>query len=160
MNAANRYFVDTNILLYVLDAKSPVKQRVCRNWMDHLWEHNEGRISWQVLHEFYANAVRKMGVPVDLVRASVQTYILWQPVETTPGLLQRAWHWMDEAQLAYWDALIVAAAERCGCQVLLSEDFSHGRRFGTVLVANPFEQPAGGHVSYSKDAKQPEDIHD
>lgn len=107
--------------------------------MDRLWELNTGRISWQVVHEFYVNAVRKLGVPSGVARGLVQTYALWQPVESTAGLVERAWYWMDKAQLAYWDALIVAAAERSSCEVLLSEDFAHGRRFEGVLVVNPFE---------------------
>lgn len=139
MDGARPWFVDTNVLLYVLDEKDRRKQRICRNSVDLLWKHNTGRISWQVLHEFYVNAVRKLGVPATVARASVQTYALWQPLEASEGLLERAWHWMDRAQLTYWDALIVAAAERCSCDVLLSEDFSHGRRFGTVVVRNPFE---------------------
>ena len=47
---------------------------------------------------------------------------------------------MDDAQLSYWDALIVAAAERCGARYLLSEDFQPGRTYGTIQVVNPFER--------------------
>lgn len=139
MNADKRHFVDTNVLLYVLDEKNPKKRAACQQWLERLWSDHTGRVSWQVLHEFYVNAVRKLGAPTTVARASVQTYTLWQPVETTAGLVERAWYWMDKAQLAYWDALIVAAAERSSCEILLSEDFAHGRRFGTVQVVNPFD---------------------
>ncbi len=47
---------------------------------------------------------------------------------------------MDEAGIAYWDALIVAAAERGGCRLLLSEDFQQGRRFGEITVVSPFRE--------------------
>jgi predicted nucleic acid-binding protein len=51
---------------------------------------------------------------------------------------------MDTAQLSYWDALILAAAQRCGARYLLSEDFQSGRHYGDVEVLNPFEHaPAG-----------------
>ena len=53
---------------------------------------------------------------------------------------QQAWNWMDSAQLPYWDALIVAAAERCGARYLLSEDFQANRRYADVEVLNPFER--------------------
>jgi predicted nucleic acid-binding protein len=33
---------------------------------------------------------------------------------------------------------IVVAAQRCGANVILSEDFSHERRFGSVQVLDPF----------------------
>lgn len=87
MSDDRRHFVDTNVLLYVLDGRNSGKQKACRNWMDRLWELNTGRISWQVVHEFYVNAVRKLGVPSGVARGLVQTYALWQPVESTAGLV-------------------------------------------------------------------------
>jgi predicted nucleic acid-binding protein len=45
---------------------------------------------------------------------------------------------MGAAQLSYWDALIVAAAERSGARYLLSEDFQADRQYGDVRVVNPF----------------------
>ena len=50
----------------------------------------------------------------------------WRPVDASMGLVREAWQWMDEAQLTYWDALILADAHRCGARYLLSEDFSGG----------------------------------
>ena len=40
--------------------------------------------------------------------------------------------------LAFYDALILAAAIEAGCETLYSEDFQHGRRFGDLMVVNPF----------------------
>jgi hypothetical protein len=31
-------------------------------------------------------------------------------------LAERAWHWSDRAGIAFWDSLILAAAELSGCQ--------------------------------------------
>jgi len=61
------------------------------------------------------------------------------PVDTTLGLVQQAWHWTDSAQLTYWDALILAAAQRAGARYLLSEDFQPNRYYGEILVLNPFD---------------------
>jgi predicted nucleic acid-binding protein len=41
-------------------------------------------------------------------------------------------------QLAWYDSLIVAAAMQGGCKILYSEDLQHGRRFGDLVVENPF----------------------
>ena len=38
-----------------------------------------------------------------------------------------------------YDALIVAAAELAGCDVLYTEDLNHGQRIGRVVVRNPFK---------------------
>jgi predicted nucleic acid-binding protein len=42
------------------------------------------------------------------------------------------------AGLSYWDAAIVAAARALGCGEILSEDMSHGRMFGGIMITNPF----------------------
>jgi predicted nucleic acid-binding protein len=138
MSVDERFFVDTNVLLYSLDPAHRGKQRAAHRWLAALWEHGNGRLSWQVLHEFYVNAVRKVSVPKSKARATVETFSLWRPVETGLGLIRRAWHWTDEAQLSYWDGLIVAAAEQAGSAWLLSEDFQIGRKFGPVTVISPF----------------------
>jgi len=60
------------------------------------------------------------------------------------SVIERGWYWMDQAQLSYWDGLILASAERLGCSLLLSEDFQTGRNFEGVRVINPFEQSPEG----------------
>lgn len=50
---------------------------------------------------------------------------------------------MDQAQITFWDATIVSAAERVGCRWLLSEDFQTGRQFAGVTVVNPFQTDPG-----------------
>jgi predicted nucleic acid-binding protein len=138
MSAGERFFVDTNVLLYSLDPIDRDKQRAAQRWLAALWEEGSGSLSWQVLHEFYANAIRKVGVPKTKARATVEAFSLWHREEPGLALIGRAWHWMDEAQLTYWDGLIVAAAEQTGSAWLLSEDFQVGRKFGTVTVISPF----------------------
>jgi predicted nucleic acid-binding protein len=41
-------------------------------------------------------------------------------------------------KISFWDALVVVATKRGGAEVLLSEDLSEGRKFGDVVVRNPF----------------------
>ena len=138
MGADERFFVDTNVLLYSHDPADRRKQRAAQVWLSVLWQQSAGSLSWQVLHEFYVNAIRKVGLSDAKARATVETLTLWRPVETGLGLIRRAWHWKGEAQVSYWDGLIVAAAEQAGCSQLLSEDFQVGRKFGTVTVVSPF----------------------
>ncbi len=138
MSDASRFFVDSNVLLYAVDPSDRTKRRNALRWLDALWESGRGSLSWQVLHEFYVSAVKKMRRPPKKAQQAVEIYANWVPVETTLGLVRRAWHWSDQAQLSYWDALIVAAAERAGCARLLTEDLQTGQRFGSVEVVNPF----------------------
>jgi predicted nucleic acid-binding protein len=39
---------------------------------------------------------------------------------------------------SFWDALILRAASKTGCAVLLTEDLQDGRVFDGVQVSNPF----------------------
>jgi len=143
MRGSERCFVDTNVLLYAVDPADPAKQRAANGWLTVLWETGLGCLSWQVLNEFYVNAVRKGRTANRKARRVVEVYATWPLVELSLGTIQRAWHWMDAAQLSYWDALIVAAAERGGCDRLLTEDLQHGQRLGALTVVNPFlVQPA------------------
>ncbi len=142
--AGDLVFVDTNVLLYTLDAADLAKQSVALRWRDALWQKQVGRLSWQVLHEFYSNATGKLRAPASVARALVEAYTEWPVIGFSLPLLERAWHWMDRAHVSYWDALILAAAERSGCRWLLSEDFTHGRKYGAVEIVNPFLTDPGG----------------
>ena len=133
-------FVDTNVLLYSFDSRQPRKREQASEWLSVLWQTGSGRLSWQVLHEFYANAIRKTGTPAREARKALTLFTQWQPAAVTLGLIDRAWYWMDEAQLSYWDSLILASAERYGCPWLLSEAFQAGRKYESLIVVNPFEQ--------------------
>ena len=135
---ADHFFVDTNVLLYSVDATDAAKHARARQWMDALWNTDSGRLSWQVLNEFYWNAVGKLKTPAVRVRENVEALALWQPVGFGLGLLHRAWYWSDRGGVAHWDSLILAAAESTGCKYLLSEDFQAGRKFGDLTVVNPF----------------------
>jgi predicted nucleic acid-binding protein len=138
MSGADPVFVDTNVVLYWLSSQDAVKNERATAWMDALWRCGAGRISWQVIHECYANAVRKLNVPAVRARTVVELLSEWQNTEAGLETIRRAWHWCDHAQLSYWDAMIVSAAERSSCLWLLSEDFEDARKFGRVTVVNPF----------------------
>jgi predicted nucleic acid-binding protein len=140
MPAGEMLFVDTNVLLYAVDPSETGKREAAIRWMDSLWARGTGRLSWQVLNEFYWNVTGKFKVSKKEARARVEALAQWEPVGLGMGMVQRAWHWNDKAGLPYWDGLILASAEATGCTYLLSEDFQAGQRFGDVTVVSPFRQ--------------------
>jgi len=131
-------FVDSNVLLYAVDEADPDKQRLARNWRAELWKSRRGRISFQVLGEFYVNAVRKQPAAREEARAEVRDLLAWIPVVTDDALLERGWQLQDRYQLSYWDALIVAAAKAASCRYLLTEDLQAGQKLDGIEVVNPF----------------------
>ena len=54
------------------------------------------------------------------------------------GSILRGLEVQERNRISFWDAMIVRAAESAGCEVLYSEDLSHGQEYGGVLVVNPF----------------------
>jgi predicted nucleic acid-binding protein len=134
-------FVDTNILIYMRDPRDPVKQRIATDWVAALAKQRTGRLSWQVLIEFYSAAThpKKLAVPAAMAQADVLAWQAWNPVLPDGELLRRAWALQTTHALSWWDAMIVAAALRARCETLLSEDLQSGQRFDNQLtVLNPF----------------------
>ena len=131
-------FVDSNVFLYAMDKADPRKQQAARNWRAELWKNRMGRISFQVLHEFYVNAVRQLpGARVE-ARAEVRDLLAWNPLTADAAVLEQGWKIQDRYKLSYWDALIVAAAQALSCGYLLTEDLQTGQNFDGVEVLNPF----------------------
>ena len=138
--SADRYFVDTNVILYTYDNSHSFKRDQAEAWLQRLWQEASGSLSWQVIQEFYWNGIRKFKVQPARIRSHVRMLTEWNPPEVTIGMIERAWFWTDEARIPFWDAMIVAAAERTRCRWLLSEDFQAGREFGSITVVSPFEK--------------------
>ena len=139
-----RVFVDTNILLYARDAGQAAKQPVALAWLSALWQLRCGRLSFQVLQEYYVNVTAKLkpGLPVAQARQDVRNLSLWNPVIVDATLLEAAWALADRYGFSWWDAQIVATARRADCAVLLSEDMHHGLDVDGTMIVNPFAKDA------------------
>ena len=131
-------FVDSNVFLYAVDDADLRKQRVARDWRAELWKSRLGRVSFQVLNEFYVNAVRLKPAATDHARSEIRDLLAWNPVTSDAALLERGWKLQDRYHLSYWDALIVAAAHVSSCGYLLTEDLQHGQKLDGIEVVNPF----------------------
>jgi predicted nucleic acid-binding protein len=133
-------FVDTNVFVYCIEEKYPTKQRAARAWRNGLWERHRGRISFQVLQEFYYQSVRKWPQHREGIRREIVDLLTWAPIAVDEHLLQRAWDIEDRYRIAFWDALIVAAAQAASCRYLLTEDLQAEQDFDGVTVVNPFSR--------------------
>ncbi len=134
-------FVDTNVLVYARDASEPEKQPLAIEWMAALWERRAGRLSHQVLHEYYVTVTQRLqpGLDRSAARDEVRALLAWHPIPVDQRVLEAAWAVQDRYGLSFWDALIVGAAQCGGCRYLLSEHLQHDQRLGELTVLNPFE---------------------
>jgi len=133
-------FVDTNVLVYAEDRAHADKHRAARQWLRELWVRRLGRLSTQVLNEFYVTVTRKLApaMPPGDARAEVRRFQRWQPWLVDQATVEAAWAVESRFGLRFWDALMVASAQQQGCRWLLTEDLQHDQAFDTVRVVNPF----------------------
>jgi len=133
-------FVDTNVLVYSRDASNLDKQSLASDWISHLWKSRNGRLSVQVIAEYYAVVTGKLkpGIEIASAREDVEDLFSWHPLPMTPALIAEAWAIQDLFHLSWWDSLIVSAAKILQCTYLLSEDFQHSQDLEGLRVINPF----------------------
>jgi predicted nucleic acid-binding protein len=141
MSDAPIVFVDTNVLLCADDAHDLPKQARARDWLQALWQRRAGRVSTQVLSDYYVTATRTFGMPLGDARAKVRRFQLWQPWQIDHQTVETAWGVEARFGLNYWDALIVAAAAQSGATHVLTVDLQampHGQQIDGVTLLNPF----------------------
>jgi predicted nucleic acid-binding protein len=136
-----RYFVDSNVLIYARDLTEPAKQKRADLWTKHLWAVRAARLSYQVLAESYAvlTSPQKRRMTNEQARVYVTSFEAWLPIPIDQHVLQRAWTVQDRFEFSWWDSLIVAAAQLTQCNYLLTEDLQHAQDLDGLVVINPFE---------------------
>jgi predicted nucleic acid-binding protein len=132
------FFVDTNILVYADDRRDRRKQALARDLVRLALTSGKGRLSTQVLTEFFAVATRKLGLAAATVRRRVEVYASLPVFRPAAEDLLNAIDLHRLHGVAIWDALIVRAALASGCRVLYTEDLQHGRTFDGLEIVDPF----------------------
>jgi predicted nucleic acid-binding protein len=127
-------FVDTNVVVYAF-SKDDAKIAVAEDILE-----KQPTISVQVISEFLNVCRIKLGMDM-LTRHKLARELIagCSIVALEPRVVEKAMEVEAQAQISYWDALIVAAALLSGCDTLYTEDLQHGRTFdGQLTVVNPF----------------------
>jgi len=136
--------VDTNVLVYRHDPRYPDKKQVATEFMRRGLAGGSLRLPHQAIVEFVAVVSRPMieGRPLltpDEARREaeelVSTFEVLYPNET---ILRTALRGAAAYRLNWFDAHLWAYADYYGLEELVSEDFEHGRLYGTVRAVNPF----------------------
>ena len=137
---SDKSFLDTNILVYAYDRSQPEKQATAQALLTQGIERENAVLSSQVLGEFFVVVTRRIQTPIPADEAGqlIDFFSILPVVEVDLKLVKRAISVHKELQISYWDSLIVSAAERAGCQKILSEDLNAGQTYHGVEVENPF----------------------
>ncbi|HUP44320.1 MAG TPA: PIN domain-containing protein [Thermoanaerobaculia bacterium] len=136
--------VDTNVLVYRFDLRFPVKQRRAITLLREGIERDSIRIAHQAVIEFFAVVTRPLGGAAPLLSLPdarreteelLSQFVVLYPSEP---VIRAAIRGQATYQLSWYDAHMWAYAETFGLDQLISEDFEHGRLYGTVRALNPF----------------------
>ena len=136
--------VDTNVLVYRYDWRFPEKQRLATELLRSGIADGSVFVPHQAIVEFVAVATRPLeGTeplldPADARREAEELLSQFEVLFPDQELVRLALRGAAAYQLSWFDAHLWAYAERFGLAELLSEDFDHGRLYGTVEIVNPF----------------------
>jgi predicted nucleic acid-binding protein len=138
---SQRVFFDTNVLVYCFDSSEAQKQSRAKDLIAQALNARQGVVSYQVVQEFCNVACKnqRLSLPPERILAYVK--LVLQPmnhVVPSPELLEAALLIRKESGFAFYDSLVIAAAQAAQCQTLYSEDLQHGQLVGSVRVVNPF----------------------
>ncbi len=132
---------DTNILVYATAAAPDAKAQRSRDLIVRGMQSGWSVLLLQTLAEFSNVAIRKAGIPIDDIRATIAAWRAVLPVQAAEDSdLTAALDAVKAHRLAFWDAMLWAAAERAGVRHLLTEDLQDGFVLQGVRFVNPFER--------------------
>lgn len=146
--------VDTNVLVYRVDPRDPLKQQVAIEILREGLCADRLCIAHQSVLEFVAAVTRPQadleGAPllerVDALLEAEALLAEFPVLYPNRETLRTAIRGAATYGLHWFDAQLWACAEVNGLAEILSEDFQHGRHYGSVRVVNPF-WVASGRVS-------------
>ena len=134
---------DTNVLAYAtglrqVDADEP-KVEFAAQFVREVLADGDVAVPAQVLAELH-NLLRRKGrhSPVDAAQVVLEYATAAYIIPTDAEVLRAAFDLTNAHGLQTYDAIILAAAARAGCDLLYSEDMQNGFEWGGVLVVNPF----------------------
>ena len=132
-------FLDTNILVYAYDSRFPAKQAIAQGLLRKAIL-GDSVTSSQVLGEFATTLLHKFS-PAATFTQLIEILDALSPIKSISidsETVRRAVETNEKYNLHFYDALIVATAERAGCRQILTEDLNPGQKYFGVLAVNPF----------------------
>ena len=138
--------VDTNVLVYRFDPRFPEKQHIASELLREGLKKDSVRIPHQALLEFMAAVLRlRVGnqpllSPAEARRETEELLSQFVVLYPNEALFRTALRGMAAYNLSWFDAHLWAYAEYFGLAELVSEDFEHGRMYGSVRITNPFSK--------------------
>jgi predicted nucleic acid-binding protein len=133
-------FLDTNVLVHAYDIGDLAKQRIAQDLVRKAIA-GDSIISTQVLAEFAATLLHKLhpALSAEDVVSLLDVLAPIRFIAPDHEIVRRAVEAKSAYGLHFYDGMIVAAAERAGCEKIWSENFDPRQKYFGVAVENPFQ---------------------
>ncbi len=138
----DRFFIDTNILVYSFNNGSVEKRDIARKIIQDALTTGNGIISFQVLQEFLNVALKNFAKPLSCSDAKTYCEDVCIPL---CGIFPGSRFYLHALELkvrtgfSFYDSLILQAALDGGCGILYSEDMLDGFEISGLKIVNPFK---------------------
>ena len=135
--------IDTNVLVYRFDPRFPKKQEIATGILRSAIESGNARIPHQAVIEFIAATTRdgpdsQLLSAVDALREAEDVLAQYPVLYPNDAVLRTALRGFAAYGMSWFDAHLWAYAEVYGLAEIISEDFQHGRIYGSVMARDPF----------------------
>ena len=139
-NGTMNCFVDTNLIVYVMDPEEIEKRRLITDFLAEIIRSHTLVLSPQSLNECYRVATEKRDL---MPRSDAQRFVTaWLKYSTARydfEVTQQAWRIQDRHGFGWWDSMLLASASLAGCNVFLSEDMQHEQDIDGMIILSPFK---------------------
>ena len=133
-------FIDTNVWVYALSPQDHVKRNTAVDIIAKSYRDDIICVSSQVLKEFANFAFKKTRKSAGEINAALLKIGSYSFVADTRELIAEGVTGTEAWQVGFYDALVIAAANKAGCSILYTEDLNDGQKYGNVMAVNPFRQ--------------------
>lgn len=133
-----KYFVDTNIWIYAIDASDSRKSTGASSLIHSLSKLGAGILSVQTLGEFSSICTKKLGLSPAQVNDLIQAMDPFPVVAYGRHTIQESLALMSRTSISFWDAVMVSTAREANCTVIYTEDLNHNQVIEGIQIWNPF----------------------
>ncbi len=133
-------FLDTNILIYAAAGKKDELAKHDRSV--EIIRENVVVLSTQVIGEFLHVSRKKYMKVMGMAKINnwAEALMKFPSVDIDQSILRSALFFSERYQIQFWDAALIAAAQKLDAATLYTEDLNHGQKYGSVTAINPFKE--------------------
>ena len=132
-------FIGTKVWVYALSAQDHSKKNVAVELIAKSYREDSICVSSQVLKEFANFAFKKTRKSASDINNMISKIGAYTFVADSKELIAEGVIGKETWQVGFYDALIIAAANKMGCTTVFTEDLNNGQKYGNVVAVNPFQ---------------------